>query len=72
MKALDRIPTVRPNCAGDKEIGIQINIPYKRPWHSYCVRCGQYGYTSERALTVRGAIKKWNRAWRRRFLSEIT
>lgn len=67
MKALDRIPTVCPNCAGNKEIELWRSVVPKN-LRRYCLRCGECGYTSERALTVRRAIKKWNRAWRRRFL----
>lgn len=71
MRDLDRIFTVCPNCAENKKIEMWRTIVPKK-LRRYYLHCGECGYTSERALTVRGAIKKWSRAWRRRFLSEIT
>lgn len=71
MNDLDRIVTVCPNCAGNKEIELWRSVVPKN-LRRYCLHCGECDYTSGRAFTVRGAIKKWSRTWRRRFLSEIT
>ena len=67
MRDLDRIVKVCQNCAGNKKIEIVRTIVPKR-LRRYYLHCGECGYTSERALTVRGAIKKLSRAWQRRFL----
>lgn len=67
MKDLDRVVTVCPNCAGNKEIEMWRSIIPKN-LRRYYLHCGECGYTSKPALTVRGAIKKWSRAWQRRFL----
>lgn len=62
MRDIDRIFTVCPNCAGNKEIKMCRTIVPKK-LRRYYLYCGEYGYTSERALTVHGAIKKWSRVW---------
>ncbi len=46
MRDLDRIVTVCPNCAGNKEIEMWRSIVPKK-LRRYCLHCGECGYTSE-------------------------